>query len=134
MSSGVEAHSLARVLFPLEAWRERESNIDRLLRFLNRRLPKSITRNRAKRIYDGELPQVSGDELDVLRDEHNRREEQKSNEALKAALEKARYEHQKAQHRIATLEALLRVQDSDFHSPEIERLRGLAGRQDSPVD
>jgi AraC-like DNA-binding protein len=36
--------------------------------------------------------------------------------------------------RIGRLEALLRISDQDFHGPEIDALREIAGRKNSTVD
>jgi hypothetical protein len=60
---------------------------------------------------------------------HRAAEEAKAEREL---LAKARKEHADFIQKTASLRALLERQDEDFHSAELERLRGLSGGSDSP--
>lgn len=78
---------------------------------------------RAEDIWRQEARGVWAEEMDAIRRAADER-----------AAQEARNEHRDTLARIARLEAVLRIQDEDFHSPDIGALRGMVGRKDSSMD
>lgn len=71
---------------------------------------------RARRIWRKEARRIDAEEMDAIRRAAKD----------KAVLEDARAEFQRLQDRIAACEAILRLQDPDFHGPSCDALRELA--------
>jgi hypothetical protein len=82
------------------------------------------TERRVRALWGGEAARVEFREMVEL---HKAAEKAKEQRAL---LREARKEHAEYVAQTASLRALLEHQDEAFHSPQIEGLRGMAGRVD----
>lgn len=127
MSAVAEASALLRqIAEPRPVGDSVKAAIGRACRRVSAHVPKHWTRwhiGRAQDIWHQQVRGVWAEELDAIR---------RAAEARLVA--EARHERAALADRISRLEAALRLSDEDFHRPDLDALRRLAGEQDRTVD
>lgn len=99
-------------------WSGKSDMIDRVFDEIDERFPKAgWTRRRVRAIWHREAAGIQFYEMCQMADVAEAVEQEKE----------ARREHREAVNKTARIAAFLERQDADFHRPQIEALRGVAG-------
>ncbi len=125
MSAVAEASTLLRdIAEPRPVGDSVKLAIGRSARRVSLFLPQPMAFGRAEDIWRREARAIRAEEMDAIR---------KAAKADRLAQE-AKNEFTELKARIARLEAALRIQDEDFHSPSLDALGRVAGETDRTLD